>query len=69
MSEPLSSTLKDQQEVAITIYNSNIGLVKDTRVIPLRTGLLELKFTDVAAKIDAARRAERVRRGLHIEQI
>ena len=29
---PLTSTLKDQQNVAITIYNSNIGLVKDTRL-------------------------------------
>jgi hypothetical protein len=50
--EPLSSTLKDQQDLAVTIYNSNIGLVKDTRLIDLKTGTLELKFMDVAAKID-----------------
>ena len=49
---PLTSTLKDQQNVAITIYNSNIGLVKDTRLIDLKPGVLELKFMDVAAKID-----------------
>jgi len=49
---PLTSTLKDQQNVAITIYNSNIGLVKDTRLIELKPGVLELKFMDVAAKID-----------------
>jgi hypothetical protein len=49
---PLTSTLKDQQNVAITIYNSNVGLVKDTRLIDLKTGVLELKFMDVAAKID-----------------
>jgi len=49
---PLTSTLKDQQDVAITIYNSNIGLVKDTRLIDLRSGVHELKFMDVAAKID-----------------
>ncbi|NWG03283.1 MAG: DUF4139 domain-containing protein [Syntrophaceae bacterium] len=49
---PLTSTLKDQQDVAITIYNSNIGLVKDTRLIDLRPGIRELKFMDVAAKID-----------------
>ena len=49
---PLTSTLKDQQDVAITIYNSNIGLVKDTRLIDLRPGVHELKFMDVAGKID-----------------
>jgi len=52
IAQPLTSTLKDQQEVAITIYNSNIGLVKDTRLIDLKPGIFELKFMDVAAKID-----------------
>jgi len=49
---PLTSTLKDQQNVAVTIYNSNVGLVKDTRLVELKQGILELKFMDVAAKID-----------------
>ena len=49
---PLTSTLKDQQDVAITIYNSNLGLVKDTRLIDFKPGIHELKFMDVAAKID-----------------
>ena len=49
---PLTSTLKDQQDVAVTIYNSNIGLVKDTRLLEFRPGVHELKFMDVAAKID-----------------
>jgi hypothetical protein len=49
---PLTSSLKDQQDVAVTIYNSNIGLVKDTRLIELKPGVHELKFMDVAAKID-----------------
>jgi hypothetical protein len=48
----LTSTLKDQQDAAVTIYNSNIGLVKDTRIIQLSPGVQELKFMDVAAKID-----------------
>ena len=51
-SAPLTSTLKDQQSVSITIYNSNIGLVKDNRLIDLKPGVQELKFMDVAAKID-----------------
>ena len=49
---PVTSTLKDQQNVSITIYNSNVGLVKDTRLIDLKTGIHDLKFMDVAAKID-----------------
>ncbi len=49
---PLASTLNDQQDVAVTIYNSNLGLVKDTRVVHLETGMLEMKFMDVAGKID-----------------
>ena len=35
---PLTSTLKDQQNMAMTIYNSNVGLVKDTRLIDLKPG-------------------------------
>jgi hypothetical protein len=49
---PLTSTLKDQKDVAVTIYNSNVGLVKDIRLIDFKPGIHELKFMDVAAKID-----------------
>jgi len=49
---PLTSTLTDQQNVSVTIYNSNVGLVKDIRLINLKSGVQELKFMDVAAKID-----------------
>ena len=49
---PLNSTLKDQQNVSVTIYNSNVGLVKDTRIIDFKPGVHELKFMDVAGKID-----------------
>jgi hypothetical protein len=49
---PLTSTLKDQQNVSVTIYNSNVGLVKDIRLIDFKPGVHELKFMDVAAKID-----------------
>lgn len=47
----LSSDLKDQTGVAITIYNVNLGLVKDQREIKLTKGTGELRFMDVAAKI------------------
>ncbi len=49
---PLTSTLKDQESVSLTIYNSNVGLVKDIRQIDLTRGVFELMFMDVAAKID-----------------
>jgi len=47
----LSSTLADQTQVALTIYNANLGLVKDLREIELAEGENELRFMDVAAQI------------------
>lgn len=46
------STLADQQSVSVTIYNSNLGLVKDVRKLSLPTGVSNLWFEDVAAQID-----------------
>lgn len=40
------------QGVAITVYNQNFGLVKDTRNIDLTAGINYLRFEDVAAAID-----------------
>ena len=47
-----SSTLEDQKGVAITVYNSNIGLVKDTRTLRLPRGTSQLRFMDVAQQIN-----------------
>src|SRR6185295_3468861 len=47
----LKSTLDDQKDVEVTVYNSNVGLVKDTRHIGLNKGEGELRFMDVAASI------------------
>lgn len=47
----LSSTVEDQKGVTITIYNVNLGLVKDRREISLPEGERELRFMDVASKI------------------
>ena len=49
--ESLSSSLADQSSVAVTIYNVNLGLVKDQRSINLPKGSGELKFMDVASQI------------------
>ncbi len=50
-SSPLSSTLADQGALAITVYNVNLGLVKDRRQVRLPQGRGELRFMDVAAQI------------------
>jgi hypothetical protein len=47
----LTSGLEDRDGVSITVYNSDMGLVKDVRKIRLLTGLAELRFSEVAAKI------------------
>ncbi len=49
--QSLSSGQEDQTGVAVTIYNVNLGLVKDQRSIPLPQGQGELKFMDVASQI------------------
>lgn len=45
------STLSDQQEVAVTIYNNNLALVKDQRKLKLGSGLVALAFRDVSAQM------------------
>lgn len=45
------STLSDQREVAVTIYNENLALVKDLRKLNLKRGNVSLAFRDVSAKM------------------
>ncbi len=45
------STLADQQEVAVTIYNENLALVKDQRKLSLKRGASSLAFRDVSARM------------------
>lgn len=46
------STPADQKSVSITIYNDNLGLVKDVRAVTMQTGVQSLWFEGVAAQID-----------------
>ncbi len=46
------STLADQREVAVTVYNEDLGLVREVRSVKLEAGARELGFADVAAGID-----------------
>jgi len=50
----LATTEKDQSEVSVTVYNSNIALVRDVRQIHLQSGVFPLRFEDVAASINPA---------------
>jgi len=52
-SEEQRSTLADQKEVAVTIYNENLALIKDQRKLPLKRGTSALAFRDVSAKMRA----------------
>lgn len=48
----LRQSEKGQREsVAVTVYNQNFGVVKDTRRLQLAPGLVELSFKDVSANI------------------
>jgi hypothetical protein len=49
---PVSVTRDDQRDVMVTIYNGNLGLVKDLRDARLPAGVNEVQFMDVAALID-----------------
>ena len=45
------STADDQVSVEVTVYNNNLGLIKDTRKLALPRGEGELRFMDVASHI------------------
>jgi hypothetical protein len=49
--EPLTTTEKDQTDLSVTVYNSNLALVRDVRQIHLQSGAFPLHFEDVAASI------------------
>src|SRR5215467_5796839 len=46
-----TTTAKDRQSVNITVYNSNLGLVRETRRLELPAGRIALRFADVTAQI------------------
>jgi hypothetical protein len=46
-----ASTLADQQSVAVTIYNENLALIKDTRRIALDAGINRLALREVSARM------------------
>ena len=49
-----ATTQKDQVDLAVTVYNSNLALIRDTRQLDLPAGSFPLRFEDVAAAINPA---------------
>jgi len=49
-----STTLDDQAELAVTVYNSDIALVRDVRNLDLARGTSNLRFMDIAATVNPA---------------
>jgi hypothetical protein len=49
-----TTTLDDQTELAVTVYNSNIALVRDVRSLQLGRGTSDLHFMDIAATVNPA---------------
>ncbi len=47
----IKSTIQDQSEVAVTIYNGHLALVKDLRTIRLDSGFNKLAFREVSAQM------------------
>lgn len=50
----VTSTAQDQKEVAVTVYNSNVALVRDVRRLQLPSGALDLRYMDIAAQVNPA---------------
>src|ERR1700688_98394 len=49
-----STSLNDQTDLNVTVYNSNIALVRDVRNLNLPGGIFRLKFMDIAATVNPA---------------
>src|SRR5713101_8027078 len=47
-----STSLHDQTDLAVTVYNSNIALVRDVRQLLLPSGAFRLKFMDIPATVN-----------------
>jgi hypothetical protein len=52
--QDLTTTLDDQAEVSLTVYNSDIALIRDVRNLQLVRGAGNLRFMDIAASVNPA---------------
>jgi hypothetical protein len=50
----VTSTEQDQKELSVTVYNSDIALVRDVRHLRLPEGTIDLRYMDIAAQVNPA---------------
>jgi len=50
----VTTTLSDQSDLALTVYNSSLALVRDVRQLNMAPGESRLRFMDIAASINPA---------------
>ncbi len=49
-----TTTLDDQTDLAVTVYSSDVALVRDTRNLQIARGTSDLHFMDIAATVNPA---------------
>jgi len=49
-----TSTLDDQADLSVTVYNSDLALIRDVRNLTLTRGVSDLRFMDIAATVNPA---------------
>ena len=49
-----TTSLTDQTDLSVTVYNSDIALVRDVRNLRLPSGTFDLQFMDIAATVNPA---------------
>jgi hypothetical protein len=49
-----TTTIDDQAELSLTVYNSDIALIRDVRNLSLARGVGNLRFMDIAATVNPA---------------
>lgn len=50
----ISSEVKEEVSLALTIYNDQSAIVKDVRLIQIDEGIKDLHFTDVSSSVQTA---------------
>jgi hypothetical protein len=50
----LSTTVEDQADLAVTVYNTDLALVRDIRTLRLPDGTFDLRFEDIAGSVNPA---------------
>jgi hypothetical protein len=48
----LTAQQENQKSLSVTVYNQNLGVVRDVRTIDLKSGISNIAITDVAQSID-----------------